>query len=427
MTARDLSVGVDLGTSGIRSAVLDVDGTVLATAKASYPDTNPDYIDARVWWRGAANCITAQIATLRDLGINPARVARIGVDGTSGSMVLTDATLTPVTRGLMYNSSGFTAEASLIAQHAPDPHISRGSNSATARALRLVAQDTGNRAVHLLHQADYIAAMLMGRGGFSDDNNALKTGYDPETGVWPDWFDAIGLAKLVPTVLPAGAIAAPIAQNVAAALGLPEGTDIHVGTTDSTAAFLAAAPMKIGAAVTSLGTTLAIKILSDTRIEAPEIGLYSHRVGGGWLVGGASNTGGGVLKSLFTVDELTALSAQIDPASPGAYNYYPLLQAGERFPINDPDLKPRMTPRPDSDVDYLYGLLSSIARIEAQCYEEIAARGGPRPTPLFTAGGGASNPVWTKIRARLIGCDIQTASQTEAAVGTARLISLKAD
>jgi hypothetical protein len=44
-------------------------------------------------------------------------------------------------------------------------------------------------------------------------------------------------------------------------------------------------------AVTSLGSTLAIKLLSETRIDDARYGLYSHRLGSSWLVGGASNTG----------------------------------------------------------------------------------------------------------------------------------------
>lgn len=136
-----------------------------------------------------------------------------------------------------------------------------------------------------------------------------------------------------------------ISPDIAAQFGLHPDTMIHVGTTDSIAAFLAAAPTEIGAAVTSLGTTMAVKLLSNQRIDAPDIGLYSHRLGDGWLVGGASNTGGGVLSSFFSVQQMIDLSARIDPQTASDLDYYPLLRKGERFPINDPDLAPRMTPR----------------------------------------------------------------------------------
>ena len=304
-----LSLGIDLGTSGIRSAVVDAAGTVMSMARAEYGPQDPDNIDARLWWDGAAHCITNQIRAMRDIGLDPKQIAHIGVDGTSGSMVLVDADLTPVTRGLMYNSSGFTAEAEVIARHAPDPHITRGTGSALARMMCLQAADTDGRAVHMLHQADFVTAKLLGpemvkQGGWSDENNALKTGYDPETKRWPAWAAAAGVRiELLPTVKPAGHLIAPIAADVATYFGLSKTAQIHAGTTDSIAAFLACAPLRLGAAVTSLGTTMAIKLLSPTRIDAPEIGLYSHKLGDYWLVGGASNTGGGVLKHFFSVEE----------------------------------------------------------------------------------------------------------------------------
>lgn len=393
-------------------------------ARAAYGACDPARIDANVWWEGVKACLAAQCLDLRRKGIDPRDITRIGVDGTSGTMVLTDVQLQPVTPALMYNSKGFLAEAEAIARFAPDPHISQGSNSATARALRLIALDAGNNAAHLMHQADFIAARLMRQGGVSDHNNSLKTGFDPETGMWPEWFSAAGMRRhLLPEVLPAGAAVRPIDPAVAAQLGLAPDVIVHVGTTDSIAAFLAAAPLQIGAAVTSLGTTLAVKLLSDTRIDAPEIGLYSHRLGDGWLVGGASNTGGGVLAGLFSVADIEALCARIDPAQASDLDYYPLSTPGERFPVNDSDLAPRMTPQPADDAAYLHGLLESIARIEALCYAQMAVLGAPAPARLLTAGGGAANDVWTAIRSRVLGCNIQRAPHAEAAIGTARLIA----
>ena len=419
-----LALGIDLGTSGIRSAVVDRGGAVLSMARADYGPHAAGRSDANAWWTGVQACLAAQIDDLGAKGIDQRRIERVGVDGTSGSMVLTDAGLNPVTQALMYSSSGFEAEAEIIAAHAPDTHITRGSGSALARALRLQSEDTEGRAVHLLHQADFIAAKLMGTGGHSDHNNALKTGFDPGTGYWPDWFADIGLrTDLLPEVVPAGTPLNPIAGEKAARFGLSPGAMIHAGTTDSIAAFLACAPMELGVAVTSLGTTLAVKLLSDRRIDAPALGLYSHRLGNGWLVGGASNTGGGVLRDFFTVDELAALSQRIDPALPSRLDYYPLRRPGERFPVNDPTLAPRMTPRPADDAGFLHELLEGIARIERRCYEAMTEQGAPWPTRVFTAGGGGANPVWTAIRSRILGLPLPSAEASEAAIGVARLVA----
>ncbi|TIV76123.1 MAG: carbohydrate kinase, partial [Mesorhizobium sp.] len=81
--------------------------------------------------------------------------------------------------------------------------------------------------------------------------------------------------------------------------------------------------------------------------------------------GGASNSGGKVLARHFSVARIIELSAAIDPATETGLDYYPLGTAGERFPIADPTLPPRLTPRPASDADYLKAMLEGIASIEA--------------------------------------------------------------
>lgn len=343
-----------------------------------------------------------------------------GPIGADVRQVLTDAALTPVSPGLMYNSKGFDAEAAKIAGCISGDHIAKGSNSALARAMCLVSLADG-KPVHLLHQADFIAAKLLGQGGHSDYNNALKTGFDPESERWPDWIGQVFDTALLPQVHNPGAPIAPISAQMAEYFQLASDAVIHAGTTDSIAAFLASAPIEEGVAVTSLGSTLAIKLLSTRRIDDPKVGLYSHRLGDLWLVGGASNTGGAVLKRHFSDEALQTLSAKIDPNAPLDLDFYPLNEAGERFPINDPNLAPILHPRPREDADYLQAMLEAMARIEARCYGEIQARGGSAPSVIYTAGGGAQNDVWTAIRARHIGISPRTAAHSEAAIGAAKL------
>lgn len=93
--------------------------------------------------------------------------------------------------------------------------------------------------------------------------------------------------------------------------------------------------------VTSLGSTLAVKLLSTSRIDDARYGVYSHRLDDKWLVGGASNTGGAVLRQIFTDEQLEHLSEQIDPMKTSPLDYYPLPTVGERFPVADPNMAPR--------------------------------------------------------------------------------------
>ncbi len=88
-------------------------------------------------------------------------------------------------------------------------------------------------------------------------------------------------AHLLPrTVVAPGAPVAPLTPAAAAATGLPPSCVVCGGTTDSIAAFVAAGASEAGQAVTSLGSTLAVKLLSTTRLDDAAYGIYSHRLGG---------------------------------------------------------------------------------------------------------------------------------------------------
>ncbi|GFE66508.1 sugar kinase [Litoreibacter roseus] len=416
-----LGLGIDIGTSGVRTAVIDPSGTLVSDARAPHrPGAATG--DADAWWGGVSDCLRAQVKALRQIGLDPHDIVHASIDGTSGTMVLVDEDIRPIGLGLLYNSSGFHEGAEQIARLAPEGHITRGSSSALARYLTLLTSDQADRARYLLHQADFILARLTRAPGHSDDNNALKLGFDPETLSWPAWFERLAIPlEQLPKVHRCGEAVAPIAGEVAQDFGLSPDLIMHAGTTDSIAAFLASGATTQGEGVTSLGTTLAIKLLSDIRVDSVAHGLYSHRLGSSWLVGGASNTGGGALLRHFDPDQMSTLSEAIDASEISPYDYHPLPAVGERFPINDPNLAPRDTPRPASDAAFLHGLLESIARIEGQCYGLIKDLGGPPVSRVLTAGGGAENDVWTAIRARVLGVPVETSPRAEAAIGAAML------
>jgi sugar (pentulose or hexulose) kinase len=177
----------------------------------------------------------------------------------------------------------------------------------------------------------------------------------------------------------------------------------------------------MGDAVTSLGSTLVLKILSPEPIQSARHGVYSHRLGDAWLVGGASNSGGAVLRRFFDNATLRRLSEQIDPNRDSGLDYYPLPAIGERFPVHAPDLAPRLDPRPADDAHFLHGLLEGIARIERDGYRLLTSLGAPTPRRVLSTGGGAANPAWTALRGRLLGVEVVPARDTEAAEGAAEL------
>lgn len=87
-------------------------------------------------------------------------------------------------------------------------------------------------------------------------------------------------AHLFPVrVLSPSAPIAPVTAATASATGLPSSCLVCAGTTDSIAAFVAGGVSEVGEAVTSLGSTLAVKLLSDVRVDDAAYGVYSHRLG----------------------------------------------------------------------------------------------------------------------------------------------------
>ncbi|CAI5480462.1 unnamed protein product [Closterium sp. Yama58-4] len=130
---------------------------------------------------------------------------------------------------------------------------------------------------------------------------------------------------------------------------------------DCIVAFLAARVTTPGYAVTSLGSTLAVKlVVSTARIDDARFGVYSHRLPpGDSAPPGVENEGEAeeeVLRGYFTDEELRKLSAKIDPSVESKLDYYQLTRPGEGFPVSDPDLQPCLTPRPADDALFLHGI-----------------------------------------------------------------------
>ncbi len=126
-----------------------------------------------------------------------------------------------------------------------------------------------------------------------------------------------------------------------------------------------------------------------------------------------------MLKQFFSPEAMAALSSRLEPERTTGLDYYPLPALGERFPVCDPGLAPRLTPRPDDDARFFQGLLEGIAAIEALGYRRLVQLGAPAPTRVRTVGGGSINPAWTRIRERLLGVPLVQATHTDAAYGAA--------
>lgn len=456
--------GFDLGTSGARISVIEPVDEHQGEYREVYSKAiswDGDYDDAEAWMNAVKTLLKGASKSLDDLQ----SVKSICVSGTSASCLLVNRETRKMTRKpRMYNydvinnaeNSGVaSAEEALrlLQKHAPPKHTARATTGSLAKLLTWATEEPLGDSEVLCHQSDFISMNLMEDSNSlsikSDWHNCLKLGYDVREKRWPTWLEkCLKDAGITNPVTENGSIPLEIvcpgepmgtvSKKVAQSLGLSEECVVVGGTTDSNAAFFAAAGTSpaFGTAVTSLGSTLAIKQLSQTYIEDAERGVYSHRFPNflepnseSWLVGGASNVGCAVLRKLsFSNDELDQLSAEIDPTSDSPLSYYPLTKVGERFPVADANKEPVLEPVPASRKEYLHGILQAISDIELQGFEVLTKLGAPPPSIIWTCGGGSRNSMWNKMREKRIASrfqesniKVQKAESTEASYGAALL------
>ncbi|MGJ5672996.1 MAG: FGGY-family carbohydrate kinase [Nostochopsis sp.] len=420
-------LGIDFGTSGARGVVIDE--FAIVQQQIRYPFEMSASVDLANIWQMALFSLLGQIS-----GEWRREIKAIAINGTSSTVLLGDASGNPVDAPLLYNDGRGAVVIDRLKSAAPPNHTVLSATSSLAKLLWMSQQAFFAQASYFLHQADWLAFLLHGQLGISDYHNALKLGYDVEALKYPAWLEKLQISIHLPKVVTPGDPIGELRPEIAAKYNFPQDCLVCAGTTDSIAAFFASGAELPGEAVTSVGSTLVLKLLSRTRVEDSRYGIYSHRLPplkkgetkeDLWLTGGASNTGGAVLGQFFTNTELENLSQEIDASKASALDYYPLLKPGDRFPVNDPNLQPRLEPRPDHPVEFLHGLLESIAQIEAHGYKLLQELGADKLIRVYTAGGGAANNTWTTIRGRYLQVPVLRSVNTEAAYGTALLAMSK--
>lgn len=410
-------LGIDFGTSGARACVIAPGGQIEEMAQIKL-DALAEH-EIAVTWRETLFTLIAQIP----LGMRK-RLAGLAIDGTSASVLACDEAFTPLLPPLQYNDARAVEEAALINHTVGAKHPSAAASSGLAKVLwleqRLGHGSSKNSVRRYLNQADWLSALLSGQA-VSDYHNALKMGVDLEAGQWPTWVTRLVDVTSLPDLVKPGQPLGLVNSSRSRQLGINSDCLVRAGTTDSIAAFLAAGVSQPGDAVTSLGSTLVLKLLSNTRVDAGEFGVYSHWFGKQWLAGGASNAGGAVLRQHFNDEELATLSRDFDPKQPTGLDYYPLPRIGERFPYNDPNRLPQLEPRPARRAEFLHAILEGLARIEALGYAKLVELGASPLRAVVSAGGGAANPAYTGIRTRLLNVPVTPAINDQACFGSARL------
>lgn len=410
-TTHSITVGIDVGTSACRVMAIDEQGSIVASDRLAMPETGTMQDPAMQWQ--TVKLVLGQVIT-QCAGLT---IKAINVDATSGSVMMTNHYGRPISAMLMYHDDRAIEQSKKIVNLAPAHSGAHGPTSGLAK-LCFFQQQTLPSEAQFIHQADWINFNLGAPLGITDENNALKTGYDPVKRRWPQWLDHVTNTHYLPVVVPVGKTIGRLSTALCREFKLTIPPDIIAGTTDSIAGVIATGIKQTGQAVTSLGSTLVVKLISGQAVFVPKQGIYSHRLANRWLVGGASNTGGAPLRHFFLIKPSTS-SVHKSISSHLRWSIVRYCRQASASLFDDPTYAPRLTPGPASDVHFCHSLLQSIANIERLTYQCLAAAGAHPVTAVYTVGGGAKNPIWTTIRERTLAVPIVLATQTEAAYGNA--------
>jgi len=400
--SKEVFIGIDIATSNLRAVAIDITGTPVA--RASEPiapvikgDDKSATQDSKSWIKSVDKVLTQLCKELGEKGLTPQSLL---ISATSGTFVLCNKDGAPIADAIMYNDG-----------RANDP---------LSRAAKVIESSNKSGPVYFANTPEFVIAHLSDQPLShlpTDTSHGLKMGVDFES---KDYLAttkeiAASLNITLPKVVLPGTKIATISNQIAAKLGIPP-IPIYAGMTDGCTAQIAAGGAT--GSVTSLGTTMVIKVVADTNISGD--GFYSHLLPSNrYLLGGASNIGGiSYQKYANDIESFNNKAAQIPSAN---FITYPLTVTGERFPIKSSTITNLISAKPDSDVMNFRGILEGIAFTEKYAYDLLQKAGAKLSQTIYTTGGGGKSKVLSQIRANILNRPVAITNTTGSDMGAAFL------
>ncbi len=434
-----LLIGLDLGTQGVRAMLADTKGAVLAAASRRYARINAAESgnensgqSVKEWkeqdaedWKEAAVQVLADLSYQERERLQNAQVF-LSVDGTSGTILPIDREKRPLRTALMYNDSRSADVVPEVRRAAKELEERLGYQIGSSFALPKILWIRENQpelfeqTKAFVHQTDYIVGCLCGEYQVSDYSNALKTGYDLQNEIWDeDMIHSLSLDRtLFPEVVAPGKEIGGILPQMAEITGLPQNTRIVSGATDGYAACIASGVVRPGQYNSTLGTTLVLKGVTKEFIRDPEGRVYCHKHPEGyWYPGGAGNVGGLCLNTWFDENRFEEYNAQVPSVVPTGNVIYPLLTKGERFPFVRPEAEGFSELVREDAVSRYAGTMEGVAYTERLCYDTLASLGCEIGDEITITGGAVKAPVWSQIRADVMGKKMVEPAVAETAFG----------
>jgi len=440
--AREMILGIDIGTSACKCQLLGADGKVYAESSAVYHPVSarPGWSeqDPEDWFRAVIRALASLTGPEKTL---LRKTAAVGVTGQMRGIVLLGADGLPVRNAVLWNDSRCAAEAeelerdhgALLRAITHNP-LNTMCSLPKLRWLMNNEPASWERTVRLAYPKDYIAYRLTGETGTDHSDASGSSFYDIRERTWSGKI--MGLFGIDGGKLPPLRQSTDIAGFVNAAAsgetGIPAGIPVAAGGSDAVTELLAAGIASSTRCKVRMGTSGALSTVVDRIDGKPgRYYLWSSVEPGRWMVDiNTRSCAASVqwLREVFYGDEsgknvYDRIDAEAGTIAPGAGGlvFHPYLM-GEDAPFWDPAL-----------TGSFWGVrsLHGRAHFARAVYEGTAfalrhAREALGPIAggfreFVFVGGGAQSPVWRSVVADVLGIDAVVVEGTGSAMGAAML------
>ena len=445
-------LGVDVGTTSIKVAIINEDAQVLGMSSSSYKliTPNQDYaqIDTESMWNAYLKCVRL---LQEGKGIDLSRIAGISISSLCPGLVALGENGEILVDPIIYSDRRSTEEAEMIREAVGvDKLFEITANTAMAGAMSGTSMlwikrnlpEMYEKTKYFGHVNTLMAYRMSGEFAI-DYSNASYTNLFETTGGyrWSEFLcekTGIDIEKLPPLHASTDVVGGLINRELID-MGIPEGTPIIIGGGDTACATLAAGVTKAGDVCESVGTTNVLTICVDQPKFDRGFINRCHVVEGTWIYQGAlSHTGAsyqwfrdnfcqdlvekatGSSKNAFHL--MNEEAEQANPGSDGVV-FLPYM-LGERSPIWDPYARgvffgvSLQTTRKEMNRAIMEGCGYGLRQLS-----EIAERVTGKEIKAFTSiGGGAKSETWAQIKADITGKDIMILDMNDMApIGAALL------
>jgi xylulokinase len=439
-------LAVDLGTSALKVALVSTGGEVVAaeqdTCKVNLLPGGGAEQDPRRWWEqitGASSRLMARA------GVPPGEVAAVACTAQwSGTVAiggdgqpLRDAIIWMDSRGAPYarqitrgpvNVQGYGVDKLARWLRATAGIPARSGKDPLAHILWLKHHEpaTYQATEKFLEPKDWLNAQLTGRAAASFDSIALHWVTDNRRldtiGYHPGLLRLAGLDRAqLPDLLPATAVLGPLAAGPAAALGVPAGIPVVVGSPDLHSAAIGAGATRDFQPHLYVGTSswLTCHVPFKKTDLLHNMASLPAPVPGRYFVADEQETAGAALTFLRdrvlydggpppgAYAEFDRMAGQAPPGSNGVI-FTPWLY-GERTPVEDPFVRGgfhnlSLSAGRDDLVRAVFEGVALNARWLLTAVERFTRH---RLEPIRFIGGGARSDVWCQIFADVLGRAIE--------------------